>query len=174
MGKKATEKANLAMEAQTKIAGRTLDIGEGILKESAPARQAAQNTYMGLSQGNVPGIEKFVGPQINAATQQFSLAKQSIENMPPGPARDIALRNLKLQEAGTKTGIYSSAPQEATARLASMGWGGTQAGVGTIGQAGEGYSGIAQGYNEMASSKGGMAGSGAGAAGSIAAAAIAA
>jgi hypothetical protein len=122
---------------------------------------------MGLSGGNVPGIEKFTAPQVNAAEQQFALAERSIKDMPPGPSREIALRNLSLQKAGAKTGIYSGAVGESTARLASMGWGGTQAGVGAYGQASGGFGSVAQGYNEMASNKGGMAGSGVGAAGSV-------
>ena len=167
MGKKSAEKSNTALDAQSKIAEKTLDIGERLLKESEPARQYAQNTYMGLAKGNVPGVEKFVAPQISAATQQFYLARKAVENMPPGAARDAAMRDLNLQEASTKTSIYSGAPAEATARLASMGWGGTQAGVGAFGQAGAGYSSVAQQYGEMAGQKGSMAGSGVGAAGSV-------
>jgi hypothetical protein len=173
MGKKSAQKANTALDAQSSVANRTLALGERVIgeserlmAESEPARKESMNTYMGLSKGNVPGIEKFTAPQIGAATQQFSLARRSIENMPPGPARETALRDLKLQEAGAKTSIYSGGAAEGTSRLASMGYGAAQMGLGAygqaggmFGQAGSGYGNVGSQYREMASSKGAQAGS---------------
>ena len=174
MGKKSAEKSNAALDAQTQIAKTTTDIASDLVKESAPARKYAMNTYMGLAKGNVPGIEKLTAPQTNMAAQQFAMARKSVEQMPPGAARDAAMRDISLQEAATKNQIYSGGVNEALARTAAMGWGGTQAGVGAYGQAGGMYGNVGQTYDQMASAKGGMAGAGAGAAGSVAAAAIAA
>ena len=159
MGKKSAQKANTALDAQSDIARQTLDVGKQLLAEGAPARQMAQNSYMGIAQGNVPGIDKFVAPQINSATQQFYLAKRQAESLPPGAARDLALRDLKLQEAGAKTGIRSGGVAEATARAGTMGQWGTQSGLGAYGGASAGYGNVGQQYQQMASSKGAMAGS---------------
>jgi hypothetical protein len=184
MGKKSNEKANTALDAQNKIAEsqvklseRQQDIGEQVWKQTAPARDYATNTYMGLAKGNVPGIEKYTAPSINAATQQFYMARKAVESMAPGAARDAALRDINMQEAGTKTGIYSGGMSDALARTGSMGWGGVGMTTGALGQAGQGllgasgsYGDVAGSYNKMASEKGGMAASGAGMAGSIIAA----
>jgi hypothetical protein len=184
MGKKSAEKANTALEGQGKVADsqvklseRQQEMGEQIWAQTAPARDMATNTYMGLAKGNVPGIEKYTAPSINAATQQFTMARKSVESMPPGAARDAAMRDIKMQEAGTKTGIYSGGASDALARTGSMGWGGVGMTTGAMGAAQQGlfgagsqYGSQAGAYNEMASSKGSMAGSGAGAVGSIIAA----
>lgn len=181
MGKKSAEKANTALDAQSKVAqnqidlaNKQADIGQQIWNETAPARQYATNTYMGLSKGNVPGIEKFTAPSINAATQQFYMARKAVQNMAPGAARDAAMRDINMQEASTKTGIYSGASADALARTASMGWGGVGMttgayGAAQAGQAGAGstYGSVGQSYNQMASQKGAMAGAGLGAIGSV-------
>lgn len=181
MGKKSNEKANTALDAQNRIAqnqinlaNRQADIGEQIWKQTAPARDFATNTYMGLAKGNVPGIEKYTAPSINAATQQFYLARKSIESMPPGAARDAAMRDLNMQQAAQNTAIYSGGQADALARVGSMGWGGVGMTTGALGGAQTGmmgaastYGNLAQAYNQMASEKGGMAASGVGAAGSI-------
>lgn len=181
MGKKSNEKANTALDAQNKVAqnqidlaNKQADIGEQIWKDTAPSREFATNTYMGLAKGNVPGIEKYTAPSINAATQQFYLAKKSVESMPPGAARDAAMRDLNMQQASTNTSIYSGGQSDALSRVASMGWGGVGMTTGALGGAQTGmmgaastYGNVAGSYNQMASDKGGMAGSGVGAAGSI-------
>lgn len=188
MGKKSNEKANAAADSQAKVAESQIglatkqqELGEQVWKETSPARQYATNTYMGIAKGNVPGIEKYTAPSINAATQQFYMARKAVESMPPGAARDAAIRDINMQEASTKTGIYSGGYSDALARTGSMGWGGVGMTTGALGAAQQGlygagsqYGSVAGLYNDMASSKGAMAGSGAGAAGSIAAAAIAA
>jgi hypothetical protein len=181
MGKKSNEKANTALDAQNKVAeeqvklaNRQQDIGEQIWRDTGPARDYATNTYMGLAKGNVPGIEKYTAPSINAATQQFYLARKAVESMPPGAARDAAMRDINMQEAGTKTNIYSGGMSDALARTGSMGWGGVGMTTGALGAAGTGllgasgsYGNIGQSYQQMASDKGGMAASGAGTAGAV-------
>jgi hypothetical protein len=183
MGKGSSKKADSANAAQTDVAKKQIDLaereqamGEQIWKETAPARDYATNTYMGLAKGNVPGVEKYTAPSINAATQQFYLARKSVESMPPGAARDAAMRDINMQEASAKTGIYSGGYSDALARTGSMGWGGVGMTTGMMGAAGGGlaqgagsYGNVAANYEQQASSKGGMAGAGIGAAGTIAA-----
>jgi hypothetical protein len=186
MGKEKKERADTALTAQNTvaqsqvdIANRQQDLGESIWKDTAPAREFATNTYMGLAKGNVPGIEKYTAPSINAATSQFYMARKSVESMPPGAQRDAAMRDINSQEAATKTGIYSGSVADATARVASMGWGGVGMTTGLMGGASAGYGSAAsiygsqaESYNQQASQKGGMAGSGIAAAGSITAALV--
>jgi hypothetical protein len=171
MGKKTQAKADTALAAQSGIADQTADIAKQLIDETAPARKQSLDYYSAVSKGGPEG-QRAVAPQINAATQQFYLARKQAESLPPGGLRDKSLRDLSLAEAGSKTSIYSGGTAEANARLASMGWGGTQAGIGAYGTAAAGYGNVGSAYGEQASSKGGMVGSGAGAAGSIAAAAI--
>jgi len=151
MGKGAARRADAAADKQADIANRQLDIGEALLKAAEPARIQAQNTYMGLSKGNVPGIEKYVAPQTNLMSMQFAQAKRAVEQMPPGGARDAAMRDLNLQMSRAKSDILTGGVAEGTTRLASMGWGGTQAGVGAYGQASSGYGNIANMYSQQAS-----------------------
>lgn len=181
MGKGSNKKANAALEAQGRLADKLVDVSEREMKiaediygETTPSRQFATNTYMGLAKGNVPGIEKYTAGSINAATQQYSLAKKAAESMPPGAARDAALRDLNMQQAAQNTAIYSGAQSDALSRTASIGLGGVGMTTGAFGSAGQmlggaanTYGSMADSYNKMASNKGGMAASGVGAAGSI-------
>jgi hypothetical protein len=159
MGKGAAKQSETALAAQSGIAQQELDIGKQLLGETAPARQQALSTYTGLSKGNMPGIQAYVAPQINAATQQFYQARRAALALPPGGQRDQALRDVNLQESASKNQIYSGGVSESTARLASLGMGGTQTGVGAYGTAGQTMGQVAQGYGSLASSKGAQAAS---------------
>jgi hypothetical protein len=172
MGKKSQEKADTALDAQNQIAQKQTDLAEKLVSESDPARMQALNTYQGIAGGNQPGIQKYVAPQINAATQQFYLARKSAESMAPGGMRDQAMRDISLQEASSKNQIYSGGVQDALARSASMGMSGISSGQSGLTSAAGTYGNIAGSYNDMASSKGGMAGGGIAAAGSVVAALV--
>ncbi len=172
MGKGSAQNADTANKAQTDIAKRTLDIGEKLIKESEPARQFAQTSYMGLAKGNRPGIEQFTAPITQQIDRQFAQAEAAALQMPPGGMRDQALRDIQLQKATAKNQAYTGGVQEGLARTAAMGWGGTQAGVGAYGQSAGTYGQVAQSYTDAASAKGGMAGQGAGALGALGAGAI--
>jgi hypothetical protein len=157
MGKKSAQKANTALDAQSQVAGKQADLAERLVDESSPARMQALNTYQGVAAGNQPGIQKYVAPQINAATQQFYLARKAVESMGPGGMRDQAMKDINLQEAGAKTQIYSGGVSDALARAATMGMSGSTAGQSGYGTAGSMYGSVGQTYNDMATSKGGMA-----------------
>lgn len=151
MGKGAAKRADAAAEAQTRIAEKQFDLGAMLLEAAKPAREQAQNTYMGLSKGNIPGIQSYVAPQLNMTNMQFAQAKKAIDAMPPGGAKEAARRDLELQRARGISDVLSGGVAEGTTRLASMGWGGTQAGVGSYGQASGAYGNIAKMYSEQAS-----------------------
>ena len=170
MGKSAQNSANQALSAQGQVAQQQVDLankqqqfGQDIWNQTAPARTQATNTYMGLAGGNVPGIQKYVAPQINAATGQYAEARKQAQNMGPGAMRDAALRDISLQQAGTNTGIYSGGTADALSRVASMGWGGVGMSTGAMGQASQGlmgasntYGNQAGAYSNIASQKGGQ------------------
>ena len=175
MGSSAQDKATSALGNQgsiaqsiSSLANSQAGLSQGMWNQTAPARTLATNTYMGLAQGNTPGIQKYVAPQINAASQQYDMARKSIEGMAPGGARDAALRNLYVQQAGAKNQIYSGGVSDALAKVGSMGYGAAGTALGGLGQAQQGlgsagglYGNSAQGYNQIASQKGAMAGAGA-------------
>jgi hypothetical protein len=130
---------------------------------------------MGIAKGNTPGIEKYTAPSISAATQQYALARKSVESMAPGGGRDAALRNLSVQEAGAKNQILSGGYSDALSRLAQLGAGGTSQGfsglqgaMSGMGGASSIYGQSAEQWNQMASQKGAQAAGGVGTAGSIA------
>lgn len=171
MGKGATKAAGRAAESQERIAGRTLDISEGLLKEAAPGRAQVYDFLGGTIKGG-PELQRAVAPSINAATQQFYLAKRAAQNLPPGGMRDQALRDVALQEAGTKTGIYSGGVNEAVQRMAAFTSGGTQAGLGGMGTSGGLMGQAGQTFANLGAGKAAGAGEAAGGAGMIAAALI--
>lgn len=170
MGKGAAKKAEAAAGQQSGVAGATYDVGKKVLAESKPARQAAMEYYSGLAKGNAPGIQRYVAPEVASANEQYDLAQREIEKMPPGGARDAAMRELAIKRAGTKTGIYSGGVREATGKLAELGWGGTTTGLGAYSSASGSYGNVAKTYSDLSASQaaawgslagglGGMAGS---------------
>jgi hypothetical protein len=165
MGKGYYKSEANALGQQAQVGEQQLGLAKQLITESSPWRQYAGNTYMGLAKGNMPGIQSLVAPQINAADQQYAIAEKQIKEMAPGGQRDSLLRNLQLQKAGTKTGIYSGGVSESLARTASMGMGGTQQGVGAFGGASGTFGSNAQGYGSLANAKGSQWGQLAGAAG---------
>lgn len=167
MGKNQAKAAERTAQSQENIANRTLDIGESLLKASEPARTTAQNYYTSIVSGG-PGLDKVVAPQINAATRQYNAARRAISDMPTSGYRDKALSDMRLAEAGTKAGIMSGGIEEALARLASMGWMGTQSGVGAYGSASSGLGAAGQTYAKLSSAKGESAGNAAAGLGSVA------
>jgi len=153
MGKGEMKKATAATQSQVDVAREITGVAKGLMAESAPARQAAMDYYMALLKGNRPEALSAVAPQVNQVMSQTAQARKAIEAMPPGGARDKALRDLALQEAALKTQIYSgSVPQAATA-LTAIGQWGTQTGLGGYGQASQGFGSAAQMYGVLSNMK---------------------
>jgi hypothetical protein len=168
MGKGAAKQADVATKQMMDIAQQTFTLGKGLEQEAAPARQTAQDAYMAMATGKGADLQRSMAPSINAATQQYYLQRKQAQEMAPGGLRDVTMRDINLQEAGTKTGIYSGGVSEALARLAAMGSGGTQAGIGAYGQAQGGYGQAGQAYAQLSASQAGAWGSLAGGLGSMA------
>jgi hypothetical protein len=156
MGKGESKAASAAAASQADVAQQTLDVGKGLLAESAPARQTSMQYYTDIAKGTGPNLQRAVAPQINAASQQYYTAGRSVQNLAPGGQRDRATRDLALGQASTKSSIYSGGVNEAIARLASMGMGGSQMGVGAYGSAGQGFGGASQNYAQLAQMKSSM------------------
>lgn len=144
MGKGEAKEAKSATQAQIGIAREVADIARGLVTESAPARQAALGYYSAIMKGSRPETLLAAAPQVAEVSNQMTALRRRAEQLPPGGLRDKALRDIALQEAAMKTQIYAGGVPEAAARLASMGYGGTQAGVGAFGQAGQGLGSAAQ------------------------------
>lgn len=174
MGKGAAKKAEIQSASQGEAARKSMEVSGELLEETAPARKQALGTYGAIASGKPGELQRAVAPSINAATGQFYMARRNAQNMPPGGARDQALRDINMQEASTKSSVYSGGVSDALSKLATMGGAGAQLALSGIGQAGGIYGNTAEAYAQLASSKGASAGSAAGAGGAIAAAAIAA
>lgn len=146
MGKKANKKADTALEAQTQYAKTSADAGTALLKEGAPARQYATDYYKAVAEGKPGELQRAVAPSINSATNQFYLARRQALNMPPGGARDQALRDIGLSEATAKNQIYSGGVGDAVARLSATGLGETSMGLGALSAAGAQQGQVGQTY----------------------------
>ena len=168
MGKSAQKAATGTADAQLALANRTADIGEGLLKEAQPARETAQNAYLAVAGGDPTKTAQFSAPSLNAITRNYAAASKSLDNMPMGGAKDRAQRSLITGQASDRSNVLTGGVQEALARLASMGMGGTQTGVGAYGQASSGMGQAGQTYSNLSSAKGQSAGSAAGGLGTVA------
>ena len=123
---------------------------------------------MALASGDPNMVARANAPSLNAIARNYAAASRTLENLPAGGAKDRAVRDLVYNQARDRTAVMSGGTQEALARLASMGWGGTQAGVGAFGTATSGLGQAGQTYANLAGSKGQSAGSAAAGIGSIA------
>lgn len=155
MGKQATKNAQ-QLAAET---GReSLALGKELIAEGRPQRQAAGNYWTALLGGDQSALARATAPQFNAATQQFNVARNRAEgSMPLGGSRDRYLSNLNLAEAGQKTSILNSGINDAASRLAALGVGQTQTGIGSFGttnQSSGNLANIGQGKAQSASGAG--------------------
>ena len=171
MGKGSANKASTSLGNEANVAPQQLslanqqqNLGTGFAGQGAQNLTQAGNTYSGIANGNVQGIQNYVAPQISAATNQFQQARKQIQSTGPGAARDAALRNLAVTQAGTNTGIYSGGVASALQGLTGVG--ATQGGLGTQNLAGAGqnlmgasatYGNVGQMYNMMSANKGNQA-----------------
>jgi len=172
MGKGAGKQANLLAGQQADVGRQTAAAGQELLGEAKPIRQQVQGTLSAIASGKPGELQRAVAPQINSATSQFFSARRNALNMPPGGARDQALRDLRMGEAMTKSGIYSSGVGTALQQLQGMSLNLTSSGVQAYNAAGANLGSAAQTYQQQASDSAGNWGSLAGAGGAIAAAAI--
>ena len=173
MGSGQRKAADEALGKQGAVVEEQMALSKNLASESAPWRAIAGKYYTDIAKGG-DALTKAVAPQTNAATIQYQTALQKIKGMPLGGARDRAMREVRLGEAGTKAGIYSGGVNDAVGKIAAMGAQGTGAAMSGYSNAGSGYANVAQSYSDMAQGKGAAMGGLAGAGGGIAAAAIAA
>ena len=170
MGKGSANKANANLDVAAGMAQKAMGYGADLINQGKPAMTQALNTYSGLASGNVPGVEKFVAPQMQDLEAQYAQAEKTVDSMPAGGARDAAKRDLAISKAGAKNRLFTGGVQSGLSQLLSGGE--ALSGLGLSGITG-GLSGtlnVGQAYNQMASSKGATAGEGAAAAGGITAA----
>lgn len=148
-GKQDKEAARTMANSQADIGKEMIDFSKGLWGESAPYRKTTGNYWSNIIKGG-PELHKSVAPQINAATNQFALAKKQAENMAPGGLRDASLRDINIAKAGAKTNIYSGGIADALARLSSQANFGTQAGIGGMSGANSAFGGAAGNYMNLA------------------------
>lgn len=145
MGGKSAGKA--AQSALTQSTERALSLAEKLEEQTEPARTIPIQKYRALVSGDPEVTTQALAPSIQGIRQQFGQARKSIErSLPRGGTMEQARGDIAQAEAGT---IGSLGPQmfsESLARLASLGVGGTQAGIAALGtgtQAGSALAGMA-------------------------------
>lgn len=168
MGKQAAKQAEQSARSQANIAGEMSGIARGLISESAPWRKSAGDYYSAIASGDRGTIARTMAPTLSQISNQFSAAqRRAEETMPRGGNLEATKRDLRLGEAASRAGATTGSLQEAVARLASMGWGGTQAGVGAFGGAGNQFGGAANTMAGLSQMKGQNAAQGAAGLGSM-------
>lgn len=148
-GKGDQSAARTAAQSQADIGKELVGFSKQIWGETAPQRAQTSSYWSNIIKGG-PELQKSMAPQVNAATQQFSLARKTAKELPAGGLRDISLRNLDTGEAGAKTGIYSSGVSDAVMRLANQANMGTQAGLSGMSGGSGAFGGAAGTFTNLA------------------------
>jgi len=170
MGKGSAKKSNEALDLASNAGQTQVKYGTGMIEQAKPALSQAINTYSGLASGNVPGITKFVAPQMQDLERQYAQAEKSIDSMPAGGARDAAKRDLAIAKAGAKNRLFSGGVESGLSNLSNLGVNVSSLGLSGLAGGASTLGGIGEQYNQMASSKGATAGKGVAAGASVAAA----
>ena len=171
MGSGERRSARTALGRQSGIAESIADISRRTAEESMPWTTIAGNYYKDILKGG-DALVKAVAPKLQAVTRQFGKARSAAKEMPLGGSRDRALRELRLGEASTKSGIMSGGIEDAIASLANMGKGGTATAIGGFGTSAGTFGDVAGAYSNLASGKLNALGGAASGGGAAAAAAI--
>jgi hypothetical protein len=148
-GKGDQSSARDAAKSQADIGKQMIDFSKQMWGEAAPYRKQTGDFWSNIIKGG-PQLQQAVAPQINAASQQFSLARKAAKELPPGGLRDISMRNLDTSEAGAKTGIYSGGVSDAVTRLANQANLGTQAGISSMSTGSQALGGASGTYTNLA------------------------
>jgi len=139
MGKSERQASKEAAEKQTDLAKQQTAYGKQTWELAYPQLKSGTDYLSDIMKGG-PSAERAMGPSLSAASNQFGAARAAIESQyPPGGARDAALRNLSVQEAGTKTGIMSSGFADAAYRSLAAGYQGAGIATGQLSSAGQMY-----------------------------------
>jgi len=145
MGGKSAGKA--AQSALTQSTERALALSEKLEEQTEPARTIPIQKYRALVSGDPEATTQALAPSIQGIRQQFGQARQSIErSLPRGGTLEQARGDLAKGEAGTVGSLGPQMFSESLARLATLGVGGTQAGISAMGtgvQAGSALAGMA-------------------------------
>jgi hypothetical protein len=173
MGGGERKKAAQATEQQAQIGREQADIAGGLIREATPIRNIVSKYYTDVAKGG-DELTNAAAPQVNQATRQFQLALKKVREMPLGGARDRAMRELILGEAGAKANIYNTEQSNAMRALSSIGEGRTATGLQGYSAAGSQLANVANAYSQMAADKANSWGQAGGAGGGIAASAISA
>lgn len=174
MGSGERKKATEATTAQNEIAKTQTDLSKKIFDTASPWYTLAGSYYGDVAKGG-KDLQRVVAPQVNAASDQYTIALNAMKNsLPPGGQRDRALRDWQISRAGTMSDIYSGGVGNAIERMASMGGAGMGMGLGGYGNAANTYGNVSNAQSNMASGKSAASGGLASGGGAAAAATIAA
>jgi hypothetical protein len=173
MGGGERKKAAQATEQQAQIGREQADLSASLLREAAPLRSIATKYYTDVAKGG-DSLTKAAAPQINQVSRQFQTALKKVREMPLGGARDRAMRELVLGEAGTKAGVYNQEQNRAMQAITTLGEGRTSTGLQGYSAAGSQLSNVAAAYAQMAADKANSWGQAGSAGGTVGASAIAA
>lgn len=132
MGGKSAGRA--AQSALTQSTERALGLAEKLEEQTEPARTIPIAKYRALVSGDPEATTTAMAPAIQGIRQQFGQARKSIErSLPRGGALEQARGDVARAEAGAVGSLGPQLFSESLARLASLGVGGTQAGIAALG-----------------------------------------
>jgi|GEM_PF-2816345 len=150
MGKGDMGAARIQAESVANIGKEMTGMAKELWGETSPYRKLAGGTWSDIVKGG-QSMQRAMAPAMNQATGQFGVGYNKIKNeLPPGGLRDISMRDMRLSEAGAKTGMANAAWSDALTRLGAFSQFGTQSGIGAMGGAGNQFQGAGGMYTNLA------------------------
>lgn len=152
-GAKAAQKQQLGIENQLLgITKQQANIGQQYSQIGIPALQNSSNYWTSILKGG-PQAQQAVGPVAGLMGQQYAGAARSLQgSLPAGGETNLALANLKAQQAQQTGQLYQGLQPTAAQQLTAIGTGAGQTGAGTTGAGGFlGYAGVNAGQGALQS-----------------------
>jgi hypothetical protein len=136
-GRRQEEQYKQAAAGQAAATARFAQNAEDLSKEGKEYRTQAADYYKGIAAGG-PQAQKALAPQVEATRRQYKIGRESIDAQAPrGGARDRAMRQSQLSEAGDVGRLFSGRIDESMNQLANLGVFGTQSGLQATGGQGQ-------------------------------------
>ncbi len=108
-------------EEQTRLAEHSDARSQQLFDLSLPGFKTATDHYTKLASGDPNAIFTAVAPSVQGVKGQFDAAKQNIQDtMPRGGAKDLALEEASVSQAGTVGNIINTGYEGSFAALANL------------------------------------------------------
>jgi len=154
-GKGAKDAAKKQFNIENQLLGITKQqagIGQQYANIGIPALQSSSNFWSNILKGG-PAAQQATGPVAGLLGQQYAGAARGIQSsLPAGGETNLALANLKAQQAQQTGQLYQGLQPTAAQQLTAIGTGAGQTGAGLTGSGSFlGYAGVNAGQGALQS-----------------------